>query len=272
MPVTPKEQKDFLELIAAGKRLAFAEATAVFADKGGKLNPKTITPTLRFLWNEFLFEVQRADTSEEVRIDEALFEAPGDYVIQFVGFEGKENAIAENYADEIDHSDIDELEEHYCWAGVRARDILRIIGDQDEATLLAERIRAFTHYLAFNLVVRNDHKVDVLFSDKVAEKQSAAGIRSQIAALEKEYGKFDHFDHVKVITVYNGEHRDTKTSEDLPLPRGVDRAARRGRSTFNLISVHTPNGVAIHEYIVDLSIIEEHGLFRVSGSRMYSGY
>jgi hypothetical protein len=244
----------------------------VFANKDSNLNPKTIVPTLRFLWNEFLFEVQNVATGEEVRIDEKLFEAPEDYAIQFLSFDGKENELSGEHAGTIDDSDIDELAAHYCWAGVKARNVLRIIGERDDAMLLAERIRAFTHHFALNLVAGNDRVVDRAFSAKVSDKQSAAWMRTEIARLEVEYGKFEHFDHVKVIAVYNGEHRDTKVSEEMPLARGIDRSARRGQSSFNLISVHTPNAIAVHEYTVELYIIEEDDVFRISGLQIYSGY
>lgn len=140
--------------------------------------------------------------------------------------------------------------------------------------ILAERVRAFTHYFAFNLVTRNAAKLEVLFSSKVRDTQSVEAIYAKIAKLENQHGvPYEHFDHVEVIAVYNGKHGDTKVSEQMTLPRGVDRAARRGESSFQLISVHTPNGVAVHDYTVYLAIIEEEGgVFKVSGTDMFSGY
>lgn len=59
----------------------------------------------------------------------------------------------------------------------------------------------------------------------------------------------------------------------MTLPRGVDRAASRGESSFQLVSVHTPNGIAVHDYTVYLAILEEEGgVFKVSRIDMFSGY
>jgi len=94
----------------------------------------------------------------------------------------------------------------------------------------------------------------------------------KIARIEKEFGRFGHFDYVEVITVYNGEHADVDTDASIPVPRGMDRSVRRGQSRLSLVSVSTPNGVAIYDYLLDLFIVEEDGVFRLSGFNLSSGY
>ena len=273
MPTSPKEQERFLKLLAQEKTLAFSDVLQVFVNKNGKYTRSAVSEVLNFLWIEDLFSIVHKDSGEKLWINDALFEAPQDYLIRFDGFSGKENNFLEDYAGKIDKAHIDWLDKHYCWAGVKQAGTVRIIGDLEGSMILAERVRAFTHYFAFNLVVRNTGKLEALFSSKVRDSQSADAIYAKIAKLENHYGAFGHFDRVEVIAVYNGKHGDTKVSEQMTLPRGVSRSARRGESSFQLISVHTPNGVAVHEYTIYLAIIEEDsGVFKVSGTDMFSGY
>lgn len=73
-----------------------------------------------------------------------------------------------------------------------------IIGDLKGSMTLAERVRAFTHYFAFNLVTRNTEKLEALFSSKIHDSQSAEAIYARIAKLERKDGvPFGHFDHVR---------------------------------------------------------------------------
>ena len=73
----------------------------------------------------------------------------------FINKNGKYNNLSDNFAGEIDKTDITQLARHYCWAGVKQAEIVRIIGERKGSMILAERVRAFTHYFAFNLVTRN---------------------------------------------------------------------------------------------------------------------
>ena len=274
MPTTPKEENRFLSLLAEEKTLAFTDVLQVFVNKNGKYSESAVKEVLNFLWIEDLFSIVHRESGKESWIKEEMFQKPEDYLIRFNGFSGKDSNYSEDYAGEIDKTDIEKLARHYHWVGAKQREVIRIIGDLKGSMVMAERVRAFTHYFAFNLMTRNLEKLEAMFSSKIRDSQNAEAIYAKIDNLEKQHGvPYEYFDHVEIIAVYNGKHGNAKVSEQMTLPPGVDRAARRGESCFKLVSVHTPNGVAVHDYIIYLAIIEEEdGLFKVSKTDMFSGY
>jgi hypothetical protein len=218
-----------------------------------------------------LFEIVDRESGEVVPIKEYVFESPESYDIRLIGFEGKENNLAELHVGKIlglgfQSRKIDDSFD------IRAPRALRICGDRDGALLLAERIRSFTHRFAIDLITDNRTQVEAAFSKNINSKYSAGAMLEKIARLERDFGRFAHFDYVEVITVYNGEHADIDKEESIPVPRGMGRSVRRGQSRLSLVSVWTPNGVAIYEYLLDLFIIEEDGVFRLSGFHLRSGY
>ena len=274
MPTSPKEQQGFLDLLAREKTLAFTDVLQVFVNKNGKYTESAVDEVLNFLWNENLFSCIHRDSGKETWLDDEMYEVPEDYLIRFNGFSGKDSLYSEDYAGEIVKTDSDKLARHYHWVGAKQREVIRIIGDLKGSMVMAERVRAFTHYFAFNLITRNSEKLEAMFSSKIRDSQNAEAIYTKIGNLEKQHGvPYEYFDHVEIIAVYNGKHGNTKVSEQMTLPPGVDGSARRGESCFKLVSVHTPNGVAVHDYIIYLCIIEEEdGLFKVSKTDMFSGY
>lgn len=274
MPTTPKEQQRFLYLLAREKTLVFTDVLQVFVNKNGKYTESAVDQVLNFLWNEDLFSCIHRDSGNETWLDDEMYRAPDDYLIRFNGFSGKDNLYSQRHAGEIDKTHIDKMARHYHWVGTKHRDVVRVIGDLKGSMVMAERVRAFTHYFAFNLITRNSEKLEAMFSSKIRDSQNAEAIYAKIDKLEKQHGvPYEYFDHVELIAVYNGKHGNSKVSEQMTLPPGVDRSARRGESSFKLVSVHTPNGVAVHDYIVYLCIIEEEdGLFKVSKTDMFSGY
>ena len=274
MPTTPKEQNRFLDLLAREKTLAFEDVLQVFVNKNGKYTESAVKEVLNFLWIEDLFSIVHRESGKVIWIKDEMFQEPQDYLIRFDGFGGKDSALSSERAGEIDKTDIEKLARHYHWVGAKQREIIRIIGDLKGSMVMAERVRAFTHYFAFNLMTRNSEKLEAMFSSKIRDSQNAEAIYTKIGNLEKQHGvPYEYFDHVEIIAVYNGKHGNAKVSEQMTLPPGVDRAARRGESCFKLVSVHTPNGVAVHDYIIYLAIIEEEdGLFKVSKTDMFSGY
>lgn len=274
MPTTPREQQQFLDLLAQEKTLDFADVLQVFVNKNGKYTQSAVNEVLNFLWNEDLYSVVHRASGKETWLDDEMYRTPEDYQIRFNGFSGKDCLYSESYAGEVDKTDVEKLARHYHWVGAKQREVIRVIGDLKGSMIMAERVRAFTHYFAFNLITRNLEKLEAMFSSKVRDSQNAEAIYAKINNLENQHGvAYEYFDHVEVIAVYNGKHGDAKVSEQMPLPPGVDRSARRGESAFKLVSVHTPNGVAVHDYIIYLAIIEEEdGLFKVSKTDMFSGY
>ncbi len=254
--------------------MVFTDVLQVFVNKNGKYTESAVDQTLNFLWNEDIFSCIHRDSGKETWLEDEMYRAPDDYLIRFNGYSGKDNLYSERHAGEIDKTHIDKMARHYHWVGTKHRDVIRVIGDLKGSMVMAERVRAFTHYFAFNLVTRNAEKLEAMFSSKIRDTQNADAIYAKIDKLEKQHGlPYEYFDHVELIAVYNGKHGNARVSEQMTLPPGVDRSARRGESSFKLVSVHTPNGVAVHDYTIYLCIIEEEdGLFKVSKTDMFSGY
>lgn len=138
--------------------------------------------------------------------------------------------------------------------------------------MLAERICAFAHQFTFHLVTGQHDRIRGLFSTRAAKGQTLDTLLTRIASLEKEFGPFDYFDHVEVIAVYNGDVDGVDASAHMKLPKGVHRNEQRGGARFQIISVRTPNGMAVNDYTVSLAVIEEDGFFRIVDAGAFSGY
>lgn len=273
MPYTPKENKIFLVRLIAERSLPFEEVIGIFADAKGRISRSKLEAVLTTLWVEDTFVLIDRDGREASWKQDAVYDSPADYVIKFQSIDGKENSLAARFQDRIDEQDVTEIEPGYCWAGVKRREPLRIYGRPADAMLLAERIRAFTHYFAFHLVSRNYAKIEELFSNDPRRGHIFDDFANRVANVEKEYGPFEHFDHVEVMSVNTGDTADSGGSEAMKLPAGVERGQRSGEATFQIISVYTPNGMFVNEYTVQLQIIvEEDGFFRVRGASVHSGY
>jgi hypothetical protein len=271
MPTTPKESKQFLTLLMEKRTLTFQEAIAVFADKRGKVNRDNVTQVLSMLGIENTFSVLDQN-GDEVWIDDAMFDASEAYTLRFNGIDGFETNYARRFSDVIDGDKVCEIAPGCVWATMQRREPLRIVGDRQGAAELAERIRAFTHQFAFHLVAGRHEPIAGLFSTRAAKGQTLDTLLTRIANLEREFGPFDYFDHIEVVSVFNGDVAHLDASAHMKLPKGVHRNEQRGSSGFQIISVRTPNGMFVHEYTVSLSIIEEDGFFRICDARAYSGY
>jgi hypothetical protein len=271
MPATPKESKKFMMLLIEKKTLPFGEALSIFADKQGKFNRDNVAVVLNMLSAENCFSVLNKK-GDEVWIDNVIFDSPEDYTLRFNSIAGFETSVASGFSDWIDPNNVNEIAPNYVWATMQRREQLRIAGDQQDAPELAERIRAFTHQFAFHLVTGQHERIAGLFSTRAAKGQTLETLLTRIANLEKEFGPFDYFDHIEVISVFNGDVADVTASAHMKLPKGVHRNEQRGLSRFQIISVRTPNGMFIHEYTVSLSIIEEDGFLCVCDAKAYSGY
>ena len=246
----------------------------LFSNANGKINRSAIAQTLLFLSMEDLFYIRKKGEKDLYfsSSSDEFFDSPEDCFIEFNNFENSEINSSEGYEGEIIRRDLDKISDHNYWAGIKKNGFLKIIGEPENATNLAERIRAFTHYFAFNLVSRNLDKVEALFSKHIRSEYSVELLEEKLAKQESTYGTFDFFDHLEVVSVFSGKNLDANVSSvAMKLPKGVSKKDRRGESTFQLISVYTPNAITIHSYYIDLGVIEENGVFKVCYSRWYTG-
>ncbi|GAA5168737.1 hypothetical protein GCM10025770_29170 [Viridibacterium curvum] len=275
MATSPKEIKQLLDQLIERKSLPFDEVLAIFAGKGGKLRQDAVRERLNFLCNENLFVLLDQAGSAVSWNEDAPFQSPAAFTLRFVGIAGREEVYARNFADILDARDVQAVVPGYVWAGLKRRSELRIVGEQATATLLAERLRAFTHQFAFHLVTRQHERIAPLFSPKAVKGQTLETLLTRISKLETEYGPFDYFDHVQVIQVLNGDTSMVKDSDGnvrMDLPKSIPREAIRGWSEFQIISVRTPHGMSVHEMTVALKIVEEGGFFRIADATAGSGY
>lgn len=274
MATNPKTQKQFLKLLFEKEKLPFVEVLELFSNANGKINRSAIKQTLLFLRMEDLFYIRKKGTKEIYfsSSSDAFFDSPEDCYIELNDLESSEMNSSDSYEGEIIRKDLNKISDHNYWAGIKQNGFLKIIGEPGNATNLAERIRVFTNYFAFNLVSRNLDKVETLFSKQMRSEYTAELLEKKLAKQESTYGTFDFFDHIEVISVFSGEKLETNVSSvAMKLPKGVSRKDRRGESTFQLVSVYTPNAITIHSYYIDLGIIEEAGVLKVCYSRWYTG-
>jgi hypothetical protein len=256
---SPAKQKQFLEYFLAEKSMPFSRVIELLGEGKGKKMQAVVSEALNFLWTENLFLVKAYNSDEEIWISDELFAAPDNYYLEFNTIEGRDNSGASVYQASICSDDIHPRSEHHRWVGLKQREWLTIIGDSENATLLAEKVRAFTQHFAFCLTSRNYEKAAQFVSQRVQQDVSADAL-----AAKMEYGRVDFFDHVNVISVYNGQQGHITVNDQLRLPPGVRREQRRGEASVKLISVYTPTGIAIHTNTLTLGVIEEEGFFKIS--------
>lgn len=272
MPTLPKDAKRFLELLAERKELPFAEVLALYADKRGKTRRDAAAALLNHLWVEDLFEMVDQDGVSVSWNDDPPWNHPELHTLKLVGFAGKDANLASQRCDRIDPSDLTEVVPGYVWAGLIRRENLRIVGDPAGATQLAERLRAFTHRFALELVAGRHESLAGRFSSRAAKGQTLTTMLERIANIETEYGPFEWFDHVSVVKVFVGDVSGVvEALAHMDLPKGVRREEQRGQTEFTIASVTTPDGGTVYEYSVQLDVIEEDGCFRVIDARVVSG-
>lgn len=204
--------------------------------------------------------------------DDPPWHHPELHTLKLVGFTGKDANLASLRCDRIDASDISEVVPGYVWAGLIRRDNLRIVGDVAGATRLAERLRAFTHLFALELVAGRHESLAGRFSARAAKGQNLSTMLQRIANIETEYGTFEAFDHVSVVKVFCGDVSGVvEPLAHMDLPKGVGRDEQRGQTEFTIASVMTPDGGMVYDYSIQLDVIEEDGRFRVIDARVVSG-
>ena len=273
MATTPKEIKQLLDRLIERQNLPFDEVLSIFADRGGKFRPGAVRERLHFLWNRDLFVL--LDEAGELASwdDDGPFKSPAAYTLRFLGIAGREEVYSESFADIVDQDDVQQIVPGYVWVGLKRRCELRIVGEQATATLLAERLRAFTHQFSFHLVTGQHGPLAPLFSSKAVKGQNLETLLTRIRNLETEYGPLDYFDHVQVMQVLNGDTSMMKEGDGnfrMDVPKSISLDAIRGWTQFKLISVRTPHGVAVHDVTVMLKIVEEEGFFRIVDATVVS--
>lgn len=272
MPTSPKDAKRFLERLELLKEVPFAEVLALFADKRGKTRRDSASALLNHLWVEDLFVLVDQDGASVSWNDDQPWARPDLHTLRFVGFAGKDANLASQRSDRIDPSDLNEIVPGYVWAGLIRRDSLRIVGDPAGATGMAERLRAFTHRFALELVAGRHEALAGRFSLRAAKGQTLSTMLERIANIEAEYGPFEWFDHVSVVKVFVGDVSGVgEAIAHMDLPKGVRRDEQRGQTEFTIASVTTPDGGTIYEYSIQLDVIEEEGRLRVIDARVFSG-
>lgn len=261
---SPAKQKRFLECLLAERNMPFSRVIELLGEGKGKKMQAVVSEALNFLWPENLFSIRALDSDEEIWISDELFASPDNYCLEFNTLEGRDNSGASPYQASICSDDIHPRSEQHRWVGLKQREWLTIVGDMENATLLAERVRAFTQYFAFCLTSRDYGKAEQFLSLAIRQQVPATALAAKMEQIDSEYGRVDFFDHVNVISVYSGNQAHITVNDQLKLPAGVRPEQRRGEASVKLISVYTPTGIAIHTNTLTLGVIEEEGFFRIS--------
>lgn len=147
--------------------------------------------------------------------------------------------------------------------------LLRVVGEKQGAERLAERVRAFTHFFAWQLSIKNLSVAASFFSRETLKQYDEFILAKKLQELEAVYGEFSYFDRVSVDTIYHGDGRNKKLFREMALPKSVNRDARRGESEFYLVAMHSPGGSMIDAVRIALDIIEEEGLLRILNIEWY---
>lgn len=264
--IHPRQHKAFLEKLYVEQSMPLAEAVRLFSS-GKAPSFDEFSQAINFLWVEDLFSIRKKDSSDEVWLDKAMLKQPDDYVIALKSIAGKDRNIAEGYKSRILDNEVNVFSDKLCWASLKPKGHLKIVGDRDGATNLAERIRAFTQYFACTLLARDFSRVSGFVSAAVAEQYPAEMLEQAMAHHESDYGRFEFFDHVRVECVYSGDQANVQINDQMKLPKGIATSQRRGEASFKLVSACSPNGIAIHSVSVVLAIVEENERLKVCDIR-----
>lgn len=152
--------------------------------------------------------------------------------------------------------------EVYC--ALQYHSVFRVVGVRDGAADLAEKIRAFTQYFAYQMSTGNATKAAGFFSSLISDKNTAPLLQERLSEFEAGYGAISHFDQITIHTVYNGKGRNKKLFREMALPKGADRDQRRGESEFLLVGMHTPSGAMLSSVRLSLGVIEELGVLKIA--------
>lgn len=202
------------------------------------------------------------DGNESSFVEECLAQ-PDTYTLMVKDIAALDSRVRSGYlvVADLRYPQDDAPPEYYC--NLVFHETLRVVGEKAGAASLAERVRAFTHYFAYQLATKNLSSAESLFSSFISDEYSAFTLEEKLRELESRYGEISYFDRVTLFTVYHGKGRNKKLFREMNLPKGVDRDLRRGEAEFYLVGRHTPSGIMINAGRVVLGIIEEQGLLKI---------
>ena len=261
--ITPKQEKAFLVLLDERKRLSLEEVIQFFTKSSPKTNFEEVSEALNFLWIENLFSVREEGNEEEIWFSSEMETNPERYFIEFNNYLDKDAILSESHQGTMFEDKVEVIDAYYRWVSVEGPGVVKVIGELEGASSLMERIRAFTNYFAFNLTTKNIPKIISLLSAHIKQNHTEDELWHSIKTVEGSYGNIEYYDHIEVVSVYNGDHSDDKVSGEMKLPKGVSRKSRLGEAAFQLVTAHTPNGVSIFTYTVYLAIVLENSELKV---------
>ncbi len=272
MAANPKEQKEVLDWLVRHGSCDLTKVLETFFSQSKKPNLQAAVIALRTLQGEGVFEVVDSNDTDAggLSIKEDMFNEPERYQLRLRGFLANDANISSMNKMEVGE-DVEEIEPYYNMVTLKDYDVVNFVGDIQDCIVTCERLRAFTQYFASLLIRRELETAAQLFSSTVSDKFSVQWFEEKFTNLEAIYGRFDFFDHLRVFSVYAGEGSDKNFFDEIKLPKGVKRSARVGESSFKLVSVYSPNGVAIYDYTVSIAVIEEDGSLKICDCNWFSG-
>lgn len=258
----------FFEALLAQKKMPLTDALAFFVKKNGK-------PDIAWAY-QFMLQIHNGDVlgvidnnGVDFVFSEQYLAQPDHYSLIIKDSAALDSRVIGGYLALADAAfPVEDIPpEHHC--ALQFFPLFRIVGESAGAESLAERVRAFTHFFAYQVSTRKLSIAASLFSSTISTRNTESALQDQLAELESVYGELSYFDRVTLHTIYHGKGRNKKLFREMALPKGVDRDARRGESEFYLVGMHTPSGAMIHAARVSLGIVEEGGLLKIAEINWY---
>lgn len=271
MPYSPLRHKKLLELLCEQRQMPLVDAIALFDDDKGNPDLEAAEHAIRFLEGSDTLLVRQGDADELSGFNSDCLEAPEHYWLVLNNLAGLETDACSSVEPLLVPAEWDAPEPNEQFVYPQAQYALRVIGDLDGAAALTERVRAFVHFFACNLLLRRFDKLESLLSLHIRAKNSAAVLEGKLLELEQEFGPLEFFDRLELQTIYSGNNAGQKLFTEMKLPKGVSRDDRRGEAVFQLVGLHTPGGVALQQCPVYLAVIEEAGMLKVCHLRWGEG-
>lgn len=269
VPHTLAREKNLLHALVA-RDLPLSEVFGYFAS-GKKADLQAAELGIRRLLSHQLIELRQLSSREQVDFDAELFQCAEDYQLVFAGYGAGEWQAAARNKGRLGPN-IEQISEHHYLAAVETASLLDLDGRLEDATVLFERVRAFTHRFALHLINAEYGALVQQFSRDLRCDDAEQRIRDKLQRRQKTEGTYEIFDHVAVANLYNGLGRRATPLDDPDWwPKGTDRKSRRAVTCFQLGSLVTPGGAILDGCYMSLSIVEEDDLLRVRHYRLYTG-
>jgi hypothetical protein len=255
----------FFEALIVRKKMPLDEALNFFINKNGKPDYAWASQFILQIHGGDALCLMNADGDEQPFSEERLHDAqPYTLAIKDMAALDSHVYAVGSYLIFADLGfSVEEIPpESYC--ALQFSPMLRIVGDKLGTESLVERVRAFTHFFAYQLSTKKMDSAASFFCSAISNQNTEAILSEKLSELEAIYGELSFFDRVTLHTVYHGKGRDKKLFREMILPKGINRDHRRGESEFHLVGMHTPSGGMIHAVRISLGIIEEKGLLKIA--------